>query len=259
MQKELSREYLHNEYVVNKRSIYDIAQDFNTYPNKILRALHKYHLPIRDKSEAQAAAIHSGRHKHPTKGKQRSEHTRNKISESLYKTWLSLSQEEKDKRVQLGQRQWANMREDDKIRLRRLAAEAMRETANKGSKLERYLLIELRRNNYQVRFHATHQLTNEKLHIDLFIPNLKIAVEVDGPAHFLPIWGQENLAKHLSSDNMKTGLLLADGFVVIRVKNLLRNSSKIKYRHLLTRLLDLLKCISQEFPTSDSRFIELEL
>ena len=56
---------------------------------------------------------------------------------------------------------------------------------------------------------------NENLEIDLFIPALKTAIEIDGPAHFLPIWGQQSLERHIRADAQKAGLLINRGFVVL--------------------------------------------
>ena len=69
------KEFLMKEYVDNERSTYDLAKELGTYPNKISRALKALGVPMRDKSSAQSAALSSGRHKHPTKGKKRSEAT----------------------------------------------------------------------------------------------------------------------------------------------------------------------------------------
>ena len=77
----LTEELLIEEYVVKEKSTYVIAKEYNTYPNKILRLLHKYKIPIRDKSTAQVVALNSGRHPHPTEGSKHSEETKNKIRE----------------------------------------------------------------------------------------------------------------------------------------------------------------------------------
>ena len=64
-------------YVIKKYgenfSTYSIAKELETYPKKIERILKKNGIKLRSKSEAQALAIKSGRAKHPTEGKERSE------------------------------------------------------------------------------------------------------------------------------------------------------------------------------------------
>ena len=72
----LSREFLFQEYVINKRSFSSIADEMGTYPNKIRRAAITMGIKPRDKSSAQREAINSGRHKHPTKGTKRKQNTK---------------------------------------------------------------------------------------------------------------------------------------------------------------------------------------
>jgi very-short-patch-repair endonuclease len=259
MGKELSREYLVREYVQNQRSTYDIAQECGTYPNKVRRALKQHQISCRDKSEAQSVAIKTGRNKHPTKGNIRSEEIRIKISEAMARAWEQMSEAEKARRVEIAQQQWHTMPEEQKEHFKKLAAEAVRKAAEEGSKLEKFLLTELRRHQYAVLFHKTNMISREELQVDLYLPDLKVAIEVDGPTHFYPIWGEENLAKHLSADHAKTGLLLAGGYVLIRIKNLTKNVSKIQYRNLLTNLLNRLQSIKNQFPPPSDRLIEIEL
>ena len=93
------KEFLMKEYVDNERSTYDLAKELGTYPNKISRALKALGVPMRDKSSAQSAALSSGRHKHPTKGKKRSEATKIKISDGMHTDWKEMDSEERERRV----------------------------------------------------------------------------------------------------------------------------------------------------------------
>ena len=97
----------------------------------------------------------------------------------------------------------------------------------------------------------------EKLEIDLYIPSLKTIIEVDGPSHFLPIWGDEKLQKQINADLRKNGSLLSKGFVVIRVKSL-GQESLAKKEQLITDVLDHLTSIEKKFPIKSKRFIEVE-
>ena len=67
------KEIIKKLYLEEKLSFSSIAQQLNTYANKIRRDAIKYKINIRDKSEAQANALATGIHKHPTKGTQRTE------------------------------------------------------------------------------------------------------------------------------------------------------------------------------------------
>ena len=88
------------EYVIEKynenQSTYSIAKDLNTYAKKIERILKKNNIPIRSKSESQKIAIETGRSKHPTKGKTRTEEEKFKISEGVYSNWQARSEEERE-------------------------------------------------------------------------------------------------------------------------------------------------------------------
>jgi hypothetical protein len=75
--------YYEEEYVKKERSSYDIAREGDTYPNKIRRELKQFGFALRNKREAQLAALRHGRHKHPTLGRELPEETKQKISESL--------------------------------------------------------------------------------------------------------------------------------------------------------------------------------
>ena len=97
----------------------------------------------------------------------------------------------------------------------------------------------------------------EKLEIDLYIPRLKTIIEVDGPSHFLPIWGEEKLQKQVNADLRKSGVLLSKGYVVIRVKSL-GQESLAKKESLIEQVLTHLSEIDDEFPPRSKRFIEVE-
>jgi intein-encoded DNA endonuclease-like protein len=59
-------------------STYELAEKFETYPNKIRRILRKNGIPLRSKSAAQKNALKKGRASHPTKGKTIPKFTQNK-------------------------------------------------------------------------------------------------------------------------------------------------------------------------------------
>ena len=78
-------------YKNENKSTYEIAKEFDTYPNKIRRILIKNGCEMKDKSAAQKNALKKGVASHPTKGRKRSEKTKLKISESQAKVWDNLS------------------------------------------------------------------------------------------------------------------------------------------------------------------------
>jgi very-short-patch-repair endonuclease len=111
---------------------------------------------------------------------------------------------------------------------------------------------------YDVIFHKRGLIANQNLEVDLFVPSINTAIEIDGPAHFLPIWGEESLNRHIKSDAQKAGLLMNRGFVILRVKNVIRNLSQKNMRETLAAILQELNKIKKKFPPVTKRLIEIE-
>lgn len=77
------REYLEEHYDRLRKSTYEVAEELGVYPNCIRRALRHHGITIRNRSEARANALKTGRARHPTTGSSRSDETRRRISDSL--------------------------------------------------------------------------------------------------------------------------------------------------------------------------------
>ena len=252
------KEFIIDQYTNHKKSTYEIAQELKTYPNKIRRALNTLGVDLRDKSKAQTIAIQSGRHEHPTKGKKRTEAEKIAISNGMATYWDEMEDKERNRRSKLSKKQWEEMPEEDKANLRKLAAEAVRKASKEGSKIEKFIHEGLTKLGWEVIFHKRGLVSNEKLEVDLFIPSIKTAIEIDGPAHFLPIWGEENLQRHIRADAQKAGLLINRGFVILRVKNIIRNLSQKNMRETLALVAQELEKIKDDFPPGSKRLIEIE-
>lgn len=205
-------------YLQEHKSFQEIASIYDTYPNKIRRDAIKFKIKIRDKSLAQKNALKTGKHKHPTKGTQRSESTKTKIGQSIIKQWNDMDDSVKQTRKEKAQDLWNSLSEHEKQERLIAANRAVRTTSKTGSKLERYLLKYLLKDNYKVEFHKEQILSNTKLQIDLFLPTMNIAIEVDGPSHFLPVWGEDSLKKNQKYDKKKSGLIIGKGLKLIRIK-----------------------------------------
>ena len=250
------KKFLLKEYVENKKSFSEIAKQVGTYANKIRRDAKRLGIASRDRSQAAKVALESGRSVHPTKNKTLSDEVKNKISESQGKVWDSLSDKERQKRSKIGKDSWEKRSEKEKRYIIQKGADAIREAARTGSRLEKFLLYELTDRKIEVQFHKEHLLKNQKLQIDLFIPKLRVAIEVDGPSHFKPVWGEQNLERNKRSDRQKTGLILGQGFVLIRIKQDKRISQRY-FRKILDSLVVELEKIKKSFPQENKRYIEL--
>jgi very-short-patch-repair endonuclease len=212
--KDLIKLYYEN----HKKSFSDIAKEFDTYANKIRRDAIRFKINIRDKSEAQKNALTSGKIKHPTKGKVRSLDTKNKIGMSVLQSWENLNQDQIQARKNKAKINWENKSEDEKADILKQANAAVRLASKVGSKLEKYLLNLLIKDGFNVEFHKEQSILNTKLQIDLFIPKLNVAIEIDGPSHFEPVWGDDSLKRNQKYDNKKTGLIIGKGLFLIRIK-----------------------------------------
>lgn len=233
-----------------------IAKLCGTYANKVRRDAKKLGTTSRSKSEAQSVALQSGRHEHPTKGKGHSETTKIKISESVASEWEAMPESKREEIREEAKRKW-NLKSDEEIRAFQEASfEAVRLAAKEGSALEKYLLEELVRAGYKVDFHKEHWVIRQNLQIDLFIPALNVAIEVDGPSHFENIWGQDVLQKNKLRDREKNGLLLQRNCVIIRIKQVRSLSLKYK-REILNQLLEILGQVKKKRPAKGERFFVL--
>jgi very-short-patch-repair endonuclease len=243
-------------YSIENKSFQDIAISLGTYANKIRRDAQKFKIPIRDKSEAQKNALQTGKHKHPTKGKSRDAATKSKIGASMVNFWDNMSPKELEKIKNKAKLNWENLSDDERKYIQQRANKAVRAASKDGSKLEKFILEQLLSSGYKVDFHKEQSLLNTKLQIDLFLPNLNIAIEVDGPSHFLPVWGEDTLNKNKQYDNKKTGLILGKGLVLIRIKQT-KEFSKARASILYDELNKYIKNIENKFPEKDDRYIIL--
>jgi very-short-patch-repair endonuclease len=167
-----------------------------------------------------------------------------------------MSDKEHEKRVKTAKDNWSKMSDEQKETMRAKGIAAIRTAASEGSKLEKIFESTIEKSGYRVELHKMI-IPAEKLEIDLYIPRLKTIIEVDGPSHFLPIWGEEKLQKQVNADLRKSGVLLSKGYVVIRVKSL-GQESLVKRESLIEQVLTHLQNIDNEFPPKSKRFIEVE-
>lgn len=254
---EINEQYVVKKYQENN-STYSIAEELGTYPKKIERILKKNGLKLRSKSESQSLAIKSGRVEHPTMGKKRTKEEKLKISESIYKAWKNKPKKEKEDFCKEAKERWEKMSDIQKREMQEKAGRALRKTADEGSKAEKAIFKRLKDNGYEVVLHKKN-LIQGNFEIDLFIPGLSTIIEIDGPQHFLPIFGEERLQEIIKADTIKNGLLVSKGFCVLRIKYLCKNFSQKTERILWSLISKEIDKIENNFPEKDKRFIELEI
>lgn len=247
---------IEKHYNKEQLSFAQIAEMYDTYSNKVRRDATKLGFKIRTKSEAQKIALTSGRHKHPTKGEKRSEEVKQKIGKGIMESWENLTDQELNSRKAKAKENWDKLTDDEKENLIYKANLAVRKSSDEGTKLEKFLLNKLLQAGYKVDFHKEQFLSNTKLQIDLFLPTMNVAVEIDGPSHFSPIWGEDALKKNKKYDNKKNGLILGRGMALIRIKQT-KDYSPSRAEIIASKLLSQLTDIQDKFPGPKDRLIEI--
>lgn len=243
----------------DNKSIRDIAKIFNTYPNKIARELKKAGRELRSKEEAAKIAVESGKIKPPMLGKKRTEQDKLKIGTARAKKWASMSEEDLESFKKGAKERWDAQTDEDKQYRQQRAGEALRRASVEGSKAEKFLYENLTKRGFSVIMHKTGLIAGEKYEVDLYLPDILTIIEIDGPQHFLPIYGEDKLQKVIKYDSIKNGALLSKGFCILRVKYLLKNNSTVSNVRLLTLVETELEKIKNCFPSKDKRLIEVEI
>jgi very-short-patch-repair endonuclease len=205
------------------KSVPEIAEEFSTYPMRVYRILKKNNVSMRDRAECQSLAISKGRAKHPTKGKPMSESSKEALSESRSLAWQTMSKSKKEAFKEKAKERWDSLSENHKAEMQKKAAEALRKAAIEGSDIEKYIRKMLISKGYNVTIHRDN--LGGEFEVDIFLKDQKIAIEIDGPLHFLPIFGEEKLQKTIKQDTIKNGLLLSKGIHVVRIKCVNKNFS----------------------------------
>lgn len=258
MPKNIDEAYVINQYTKHNRSANDISKELGTYPKKISRIISKHGYDIRGKSEAQKAALKNGLSVHPTAGKKRSEEEKNSISLGVSKRWQNLPDEAKNEFSRAAKERWDNLSEIERQEIQSAAARALRLAGIEGSKAEKFLQRKLMENDYDVVLHKKGLISGNH-EIDIFLPELKTVIEIDGPQHFLPIWGEEKLNKTIKYDAQKNGQLIANGYCVLRIKYLCNQMNRAVGQKLWALVKEQIDNIAKQFPSKGNRYIEIEV
>lgn len=236
------------------QSIISLAKKYNVYANKIRRILKKEGEPTRSKSEAQKIALAEGRSEHPTEGKERKESTKDKIGKKVSLYWDTMPDEKYEQIKEMHREKWENLSDEKKEEMRIAAVRALQDAARYGSKMENFLAEELKKNGYVVQQHVSKVLENQQLEFDIFLPELYTVIEVDGIAHFEPVWNEDTLQRTQAADAEKNGLLIKSKFRVIRIVDKKRNHSRTYMKKVIDRLLRLL----ENMPDQKLMYLEIK-
>jgi very-short-patch-repair endonuclease/predicted DNA-binding protein YlxM (UPF0122 family) len=259
LEKLNDTKWMYQQYHLCNLSLQNIADTLKTNKQRVRRAMKKLGITLKTKSEAQKAAINAGRSQHPTEGKTLSQDVKMKIAKGVAENWKGLDEEALQQRAEKSKQYWLNMSQGQRDELLDKARAGARKAAKEGSRLEKFVRDTLTKAGYKVEYHVKNVIPNEKLELDIFLPELSVAIEIDGPSHFLPIWGEKVFQQNCRADLEKNGLLLNYGLVIVRVKQLSNSVSKLAQHTVGIQILKTLEQIKDNFPDKTKRLIEIEI
>lgn len=198
-------------------SIPAISKKYGWSESKIGRTFKKMGVKIRSRSESAKLAMETGRAKNPTKGKGHSEKSKELMSKRRAETWEKDGKEARKKLSERAKENWANKSEFEKANMLSKAGQALRKVAEEGSAAEKFLVEKLKDHGYEVEYHNKSIVYGE-YEIDIMLPKEGIVIEIDGPHHHSPIFGEDRLARTRELDQIKNGVLMSNGLKVIRIK-----------------------------------------
>lgn len=241
------------------KSLREIGQENNMPAVTVRRHLIKAGVALRTKEEAAMVALERGKLTSPVIGRKRTPEEKEMISTSRKKKWQEMSEEELEAFRKSAKDRWDAQSEEEKSYKQQKAGEALRRASIEGSKAEKSLYKELHKLGYDVIIHKKGLIPGEKYEVDLYLPQLTVAIEIDGPQHFFPIYGEEHLSRTIKYDTIKNGALISRGICVIRVKYLSKHNSSVINKKITELVVNQLKKIENNFPELKDRLIELEI
>jgi very-short-patch-repair endonuclease len=218
------------EHYVNKNlSTWQIARDVGTHPNTVRRALKSFGIKLRERSDAQVNYLAA--HDHPATGTTRSQEAKERITSGIKAHWDRMSEDEKRERceeiAQRSKRTWQSKTDEEKDLAVRKMTSGNRKAQGRGSKNENMVARLLAARGYKLAQRTTEYTPGGAFEIDIAIPSEAIAIEWDGPAHFSPIYGEDDLARVQDKDERKNATLLSNNWTVLRVRDHSTSHSKI--------------------------------
>jgi very-short-patch-repair endonuclease len=217
----LNESEIRDLYIEKGLSMRAIAKRLDVTLATLSRFMKRHGIVARTKAQAQRNYLKD--HDHQMKGRRHTDAAKRKISSSLGEFWEGLTEEQRDEvKRKIGsawRRKWAAMSEQArKLMMEDLASKA-KGAQGKGSRLERFIAEELRKRGYVIEERSTNYTAGKDFEVDLALPVEMIAIEVDGPTHFLPIYGEDHLKQQQERDARKDEMINAVGYNVLRVRD----------------------------------------
>lgn len=241
-------------YTEDKLSIREINKITGMSTYKIRQTLISAGIQPRTKSEAQKVALTEGRSLHPTQGKTLDEKTKAAIGVAMVNFHNNKSDSQRTKEKKTKQKLWQSRDKKELDLMRDKGLDKTRNAAKSGSTLERFICMKLIEADIPFMFHHKSPFGSTNLEVDIMLKNRKTAIEVDGPSHFFPVWGEEKLKETKDFDFQKNGLLLGLGYTIIRVQH-----KKPGTRPSKTRMTAAWNCVHAHLTNNTTGLVEIEV
>lgn len=230
---------------VEKMSTYGVAEQIGCNQSHIVRLISKFNKenpnnPIkkRDKSEAQKTFIERTG-KHQREGLVHTEDTKEKISDTMREVYDSEKGDEiREKISQKRHEEWAELSDLQKAEVLDNLKQSGRTKSQKGdgSKFENFLADSLKNEGFLVEQRTKAYTPGQKFHVDIALYNEKIIIEVDGPTHWSPIYGDAELIKVQEKDKSKDSILNSNGWNVLRVQDASGSTTRARFMRVLEQI-----------------------
>jgi very-short-patch-repair endonuclease len=244
-----TKEWLEAKYVEEELSCHAIAKlasaefEGNVYANTVRRALKSLGIGLRTKSQAQSKFLE--KNTHPMEGKERTDEEKKRISEGIQKNWDELTDDERQKRrddlAERARMRWEWMPEDEQEKNIANMHKANREKSGKGSRNENTVADMIFAEGYVIVQRSKDYAPGRQFEIDIAIPSENIAIEWDGAAHFVPIYGEKDLARTMEKDGRKNKALMSNNWTIIRCRDHSTAHSMAFCRRNVKKIIDVIK------------------
>jgi len=238
-----SREFLEKEYESDNKSTSQIAKEQGTYPMTIRRALKKHGFKIRDKSQAQKNNLE--KNGSPLQGRERTREEKLRISKGLQNHWEKMTPEEnraaRQVRSEIGKSAWESKTKEEKKQAVNKMRVGNSKKGRKGSKNENAVADMLLNYGFNIIQRSKDFTPGRRFEIDIALVKERVAIEWDGPNHFVPIYGEESLASVKAKDKIKNYALTRSGWTVLRVRDHSTSSTMAFCRRACDKIINVIE------------------
>ena len=254
--KQLTYEFLYEEYVVKGRSTVSISKELGIFPEQCRRALKKFKIPIRSRSKASKNFYEKGG-QNSRKGYKFSEEEKKQAAINSKEYWLSEDSERaREKISKASKKYWKTVSKAEKKEIIAKLHQACRKASQEGSKAQLTLATILAEDyDYFVQTGFVQLAGIGDLEVDILLPNEGIAIEVDGITHFEQIYSDNRYERAQEADKRKNKILIDSGWTVLRVQLYCERFSKGSCLITAAEIHNLIK--DKSFKKNSVNFVEM--